>query len=112
MEQAISLEELMAQRGSDVHTAFTVYQTLEGQWVVTPEIGELNLTPERQATFDDIIGGSSAIVASCTAQQAAMTTLTIMEQRAAQQMQAMQQQQAASKVASLIDPSKLRNPRA
>ena len=111
-EQAISLEELMKKDGQPVTTAFVVYQTPEGQWAASADFDEMEFNQTRKATFDDIISGSSAVVAGCTAQQAAMTTLVMMEQRAQAQMAAMQQQQEANKVASLIDPSKLRNPRA
>src|SRR5690349_6503802 len=97
--QETNLKLLMEQSGTDVTTAFMVFQTPEGQWSATAEL-------------DDIIGGSSAVVVGCTAQQSAMTTLFLMEQKAQQQMQMIQQQQEAQKVASLIDPSKLRNPRA
>lgn len=110
-EQAISLAELMTKDGEAVVTAFLVYQTLEGQWVATAEITK-DVSPDRASTLDDIIGGASAVVAGCTAQQSAMMTLMMMEQRAQAQMAAMQQQQETSRVASLIDPSKLRNPRA
>lgn len=111
-DQAISLEELLEKDGVPVTTAFLIYQTPEGQWSATPDFDELDLNPTRKATFDDIISGASAVVAGCTAQQAAMTTLVMMEQRAQAQMAAMQQQQEANRAASLIDPSKLRNPRA
>src|SRR5690349_1308930 len=102
----------MEQSGTDVTTAFMVFQTPEGQWSATAEFDDMKFNLDRKATLDDIIGGSSAVVVGCTAQQSAMTTLFLMEQKAQQQMQMIQQQQEAQKVASLIDPSKLRNPRA
>ncbi len=63
---------------------------------------------ERQATLDDIIGGCENVKIGCQVQQSAISTIVMMEQRAAQMQYQMQQQQEAAKVASLIDPSKLR----
>jgi hypothetical protein len=111
MENSITLEELMAQSGTPVTTAFVVYQTPEGQWAVTPDLS-IDLNTARQATMDDIISGTSAAHAGMSAQQTAMTMMVLMNQQAqALQQQAMQQQEAA-KVSSLIDPRKLRNPNA
>jgi hypothetical protein len=111
-EQEANLAELMGKLGKDVATAFLIYQTLEGNWVATAKFQEENLNLEREATFDDMIGGSAAVQSGCTAQQAAMHTVMVMEQRAAAMQEHMRQQAETQKVSQLIDPSKLRNPRA
>lgn len=111
-EQELNLAELMEKVGKSVTTAFLVYQTLDGNWIATADFQNENLDLERTATFDDIIGGASAVTSGCTAQQAAMHTIMMMEQRAQVMQEQMRQQAEAQKVSQLIDPSKLRNPRA
>lgn len=111
-EQELNLKDLMEKLGEDVTTAFLVYQTLEGSWVATADFKDKDLNLERTATFDDIVGGSASVHSGCTAQQAAMHTIMMMEQRAAQMQEHMRQQAESQKISQLIDPSKLRNPRA
>jgi hypothetical protein len=112
MDQATSLEELMKQHGEPATTAFLVYQTSEGQWAAAADYEEMELSLERKATLDDIIAGVSAVKVGASAQHTAMTTLFMMQQQTMIAQQKMQQQQEANKIASLIDPSKLRNPKA
>jgi hypothetical protein len=111
MDQAISLEELMKQDGQPATTAFLVYQ-VDGQWAAAADYEDLELSLERKATLDDIIAGVSAVKVGASAQHTAMTTLFMMQQQTMIAQQKMQQQQEANKIASLIDPSKLRNPKA
>jgi DNA uptake protein ComE-like DNA-binding protein len=111
-EQELNLAELMEKIGEDVATAFLVYQTLDGSWTATADFQDKNLNLERKATFDDIVGGASAVQAGCIAQQSAMHTVMLMEQRAAAMQQYAREQAESQKVSQLIDPSKLRNPRA
>lgn len=111
MENSITLEELMAQSGTPVTTAFVVYQTPEGQWAATADLS-VDLNPDRQSTMDDIVAGAAAVQVGVIAQQTAMTTLVMMNQQAQALQQHAIQQQEAAKVSSLIDPRKLRNPNA
>lgn len=105
---AKALEEERKQteeEGTPVTTAFVVVQSGNGQWTALTYDQAPKLLPERQATLDDITGGSAAIQAGCVAQQTAFQTMVMMQQQA-QQMQA---QMANQRIASQIDPSKLRN---
>lgn len=111
-EQDNNLAALLENMGTPVTTAFLIYQTQEGNWTATAQFQELNLELDRESTFDDIIGGTAAVHAGCISQQSAMHTVMIMEQRAAALQEQMRQQAEANKVSSLIDPTKLRNPRA
>lgn len=111
-DQAKTLDELMAETGEPVTTAFLVFQTPEGQWVCTSDYEDKVLNPSRQATFDDIVSGCAAVQQGCQVQQTALATIQFMEQRAIAAQQAMAQQQASANVAKLIDPTKLRNPKA
>lgn len=112
LEQVSNLEELLAQQGKEVTTAFLVYQTQDGQWTATAKIAEDELTLDREATFDDIIAGASAVYAGSIAQQTAMHTILAMETRAAMAQKMMREQAESQKISQLIDPSKLRNPNA
>jgi hypothetical protein len=58
--------------------------------------------------MDDIVGGCANVQIGCQVQQTGMATMIMMEQRAMQMQQLAQQQQDANRVASLIDPKKLR----
>lgn len=107
--QQQKLAELQANSGQEAVTAFLVYQTDEGQWVADVDFKDKDLSMTRTATFDDIIAGCANIQAGATVQQTAMMTLHLMDQRAQMMQQQMQQQQEAQRVASLIDPSKLRS---
>lgn len=111
-DQAKTLDELMAETGEPVITAFLVFQSPEGQWIATADYSDKILNPDRQATFDDIVGGCAAVQQGCAVQQTALATLQFMEQRALAAQHAMKEQQKAAKIAGLIDPSKLRNPKA
>jgi hypothetical protein len=108
----IDLEELQKKQAAEllagndagaeeVITAFLVVQDTNGQWAAYADFADRDLSMERTSTMDDIVGG-------CQVQQSAMSTVIMMEQRAAQMQFQMQQQQEASRVASLIDPNKLR----
>lgn len=112
LEQHKNLDDLMEKLGEDVTTAFLVYQTQEGNWTATADFKNKNLNLDREATYDDIIGGSAAVHSGAIAQQTALHTLMMMESRAAQAQKFMQEQQAAAQAAKLIDPTKIRNPRA
>lgn len=112
LEQLTNLEELLEKNAQDVTTAFLVYQTEDGQWTATAKIDEVNLNLSRESTFDDIIAGSAAVHAGSIAQQTAMHTIMMMESRAAAAQKFMREQAESQKVSQLIDPSKLRNPRA
>jgi|SRR5690242_268119 len=107
-----TLDELMAEVGEAVTTAFLIYQTPEGQWIATSDYEEKKLNLERRATYDDIVGGCAAVGQGCSVQQSAIAVVQFMEQRAMAAQQAMMQQQQAAQTAKLIDPSKLRNPNA
>jgi glycerophosphoryl diester phosphodiesterase len=110
----VDLEELQKQRAAEllaersasqeVITAFLVVQTTDGQWVAYHDFADKDLSMHRAATMDDIVGGCANVTMGCQVQQTAMSSMIMMEQRAMQ----MRQQQEASKVASLIDPTKLR----
>lgn len=112
LEQHKNLDDLMEQLGEDVTTAFLVYQTKEGSWTATADFKNKNLNLEREATYDDIIGGSAAVHSGSIIQQTAMHTIMLMEARAQQAQQFMREQQASAQAAKLIDPTKIRNPRA
>lgn len=91
-----------------VTTAFLVVQDANGQWSALAEYENADLDLQRKATFDDMVGGCANISMGCQVQQQAVASMVMMEQRA-QQMQMFAQQQAESqRVASLIDPKKLR----
>lgn len=111
LKQKEALEKLMADREAPpelVTTAVLLVQDLNGQWVAYHDFADRKLSLERQATFDDIVGGCAVISAGCQVQQTAIATMITMEQRAAQMQQQFAQQQEANRVASLIDPKKLR----
>ena len=93
----------------DVTTAFLVVQGLDGQWTTVYDYADREYTPLRDPSLDDIVGGCSNIMMSCQVQQTAVATTITMEQRAMQMQQMAQQQAEANRVASLIDPRKLRN---
>lgn len=103
--------ELLAEKGNDeqsVTTAFLIVQNTDGQWAAYADFADMNLAMDRQATLDDIIGGCENVKVGCQTQQVAISTVVMMEQRAAQMQMQMARQQEAAKVASLIDPNKLR----
>lgn len=103
--------ELLAENNSEaeeVTTAFLIVQGSNGQWAAYADFADKDLSLERSATLDDIIGGCENVKVGCQTQQAAISTVIMMEQRAAQMQQQMMQQQEAARVASLIDPNKLR----
>lgn len=103
--------ELIAENGSveeEVTTAFLLVQDTNGQWAAYADFADKQLAMDRQATLDDIIGGCENVKIGCQVQQSAISTVIMMEQRAAQMQHQMMQQQEASRVASLIDPNKLR----
>lgn len=103
--------ELLAEKDSgaeEVTTAFLIVQDTNGQWAAYADFADKDLSMERTATMDDIVGGCANVQMGCQVQQSAMSTIIMMEQRAAQMQFQMQQQQEASRVASLIDPNKLR----
>lgn len=118
LRQKKAFEELQAEKSDSpssstpVTTAFLVVQDKLGQWLALSDFDQHDLTADRVATMDDIIGGSAAVLTGCQSQQTAMSTVMMMQQQAQAMQQQMLQQQQAQKAASLIDPSKLRNPRA
>jgi hypothetical protein len=103
--------ELLAERDAaveEVTTAFLIVQNKDGQWAAYADYEGKEVIMDRQATLDDIIGGCENVKIGAQTQQAAISTIIMMEQRAAQMQHQMQMQQEASRVASLIDPNKLR----
>lgn len=103
--------ELLAQNDAgaeEVTTAFLLVQNTDGQWAAYADFADKDLTMDRQATLDDIIGGCENVKIGCQTQQTAISTVIMMEQRAAMMQQQMMQQQEAQRISSLIDPSKLR----
>lgn len=113
----INLEDLQKQKAAEllgekeaeeVTTAFMVVQNADGQWAAYAEFDEMDITMQRKATMDDIVGGCENVKNGCLVQQSAISTIIMMEQRAAQMQYQMQQQSEAQRVASLIDPNKLR----
>lgn len=105
--------ELLAERDADpneeeVTTAFLIVQNQDGQWAAYADFAGKNVTMDRQATLDDIIGGCENVKIGCQVQQAAVSTVIMLEQRAAMMQQQMMQQQEAQRISSLIDPNKLR----
>jgi len=112
LEQHKNLDDLMEKLGEDVTTAFLVYQTQDGNWTAVADFKNKNLNLDREATSDDIIAGSAAVHSGATSQQTAFFTVMMMEQRAAAAQKYMQEQAAAQQAAKLIDPTKIRNPRA
>lgn len=103
--------ELLAERDAaveEVTTAFLIVQNQDGQWAAYADFADKDLTMDRQATLDDIIGGCENVKIGCQVQQSAISAVIMMEQRAAQMQMQMARQQEANKVASLIDPNKLR----
>lgn len=111
LRQKQAFEELMAEKDDTqkaVTTAFLIVQDSNGQWSAYHDYESLSLAVERQATFDDIVGGCENVKLGCQIQQTSMNTMIVMEQRAQAMQQQMIQQQEANKVASLIDPKKLR----
>jgi len=111
LRQKKAFEELAASRESsaeEVTTAFLVVQSKDGQWAAYHDFADLELDMRHAATFDDMIGGCENIKIGCQIQQTGMATMIVMEQRAAQMQQQLAQQQEANRVASLIDPKKLR----
>lgn len=111
LRQKKAFEELAAERGNDqdeVTTAFLIVQNANGQWVAYSDFADKDLSMERTATLDDIVGGCSNVLMGCQIQQTGLATVLLMEQRAAMMQQHLMQQQEANRVASLIDPNKLR----
>ena len=103
--------ELLAENDAgaeEVTTAFLLVQDSNGQWAAYAEFADKDLSMARTATMDDIVGGCANVQMGCQVQQSAISTVIMMEQRAAQMQHQMMQQQEASRVASLIDPNKLR----
>ena len=103
--------ELLAEREAQVEevtTAFLIVQNQDGQWAAYADFADKDLTMDRQATLDDIIGGCENVKIGCQVQQSAISAVIMMEQRAAQLQMQLARQQEAQKVASMIDPSKLR----
>lgn len=103
--------ELLAEREAQVEevtTAFLIVQNQDGQWAAYADFADKDLTMDRQATLDDIIGGCENVKIGCQVQQSAISAVIMMEQRAAQMQMQLARQQEAQKVASMIDPSKLR----
>lgn len=96
------------QNEEEVTTAFLIVQNTDGQWAAYADFADKDLTMDRQATLDDIIGGCENVKVGCQTQQTAISTVIMMEQRAAMMQQQMMQQQEAQRISSLIDPSKLR----
>lgn len=94
---------------TQVTTAFLVVQNPDGQWAAFSEFSDLDLKQDRIATFDDIVGGCANVTLGCQIQQTALNTIVMMEQRAQQMQQQMRAQAESQRVASLLDPSKLRN---
>lgn len=92
----------------EVTTAFLLVQDTKGQWAAYAEFADKDLSMQRTATLDDIIGGCANVSVGCQTQQVAISTVIMMEQRAAQMQQQIMQQQDAQRAASLIDPRKLR----
>lgn len=92
-----------------VTTAFLVVQQPDGQWAAFAEFADVDIKQDRLATFDDIVGGCSNVILGCQINQTAMQTIVMMEQRAQQVQQQMRAQAESQRVASLLDPSKLRN---
>lgn len=112
LRQKAAFEALQEERGTDepnATVAFLVVQDTNGQWAAFHDYADREIISERAATLDDIIGGSSAVLSGAQSQQTAISTVLMMEQRAAQMQQHIMQQQEAQRVASLIDPKKLRN---
>jgi hypothetical protein len=111
LRQKKAFEEAEANKVTDsfpVTTAFLVVQDKNGQWTAMANYEDRDFTLERRATFDDMVGGCANITMGCQVQQSSVATMILMEQKA-QQMQMFAQQQAESqRVASLIDPKKLR----
>lgn len=103
--------ELLTEKESEVEevtTAFLIVQDTNGQWAAYADFADKDLTLDRQATLDDIIGGCENVKMGCQTQQTAISTVIMMEQRAAMMQQQIMQQQEAQRISSLIDPSKLR----
>lgn len=109
IKQKLDTLEVKEPEGEPVVTAFLVLQKPDGQWAAISEFADLDLSQERVATFDDIVGGCSNVIMGCQVQQSALATIIMMEQRAQQMQQQMMAQQEAQRVASLIDPKKLRS---
>jgi len=101
--------ELLAEDNvEEVTTAFLIVQDSNGQWAAYADYADKDLSMDRQATLDDIIGGCENVKIGAQTQQTAISTIIMMEQRAAQMQQQMMQQQEAQRISSLIDPNKLR----
>lgn len=112
LKQKKALEDLEAERANDAKnatTAFLVVQDSTGQWTALAEWEGVEFQLERQAILDDMVGGCAAVLQGCQAQQNAIATAMFMEQRAAMMQHQIMQQQEAQRVASLIDPNKLRS---
>jgi hypothetical protein len=118
LRQKKAFEELQAKEANQpssstpVITAFLVVQDKSGQWLAFHDYDNHDIEPDRAASLDDMIGGCSAVISGCQVHQTAMSTVMMMQQQAQAMQQQMLQQQQAQKAASLIDPSKLRNPNA
>jgi hypothetical protein len=111
LRQKKAFEEAEANKVLDstpVVTAFLVVQDVNGQWSALSDYENQTFDVSRQATFDDMVSGCANVQTACQIQQTALATVMMMEQRA-QQMQKFAMQQAENqRLASLIDPSKLR----
>lgn len=103
-----NLNESNTQEENTVNTAFLVVQDINGQWFAFHEYEGNEMVPQRPATIDDIVGGCAAVMAGCQIQQTAIATVSMMNQQMAAMQQRLAAQQDASRVASLIDPTKLR----
>lgn len=113
----IDLEELQKQKAAElttdtgveeVTTAFLIVLNNDGQWAAYADFADKDLSLNRAATVDDIIGGCENVKVGCQTQQVAISTVVMMEQRAAMMQQQLAQQRDVQRAASLIDPSKLR----
>ena len=95
-------------KSNEVVTAFLVTQTREGQWVTHIDFQSKDLVMDRMATFDDVVSGAANVQAAAIVQQTAGMTMSLMDQRAQMAQQYTLQQQEAQRVASRINPDKLR----
>lgn len=112
LKQKAALKELLESRESEteeVITAFLVVQNKQGQWTAYSEFADKDLSQDRTATLDDMIGGCANVQVGAQIQQTGMATVMMMEQRAMAMQQQMLQQQEAQRALAGLDLSKLRN---
>lgn len=84
-----------------VTTAFLVFQTQNGQWLATDDLG-MAIVPGRPPSPDDLISGSENIRASVIAQKTAQITIQTQLAMARQQAQAMPTPQEQALAARLM----------